>query len=210
MEQPSFITTSSQLREKLECEKCDGSTSGLEKEFVDRLTTQYYTPNKELHKIDALVFHIYGFRMLSMKNVLKNAVDDELASFKVLRDFIVRVWNIRKKLLQPVQCEKIDLRTRVLFHVLTEPETHDSVYQIKLALCNVDLTKIDPKLGCCLMIYGQACNCCWAVLLKTDQTAADLQRHFSERIVHRVNKELSQVKPNIEGIVMRKGLMIKV
>ena len=174
------ITSPDGFKEKLECPECDSSTSFLEGKFINRLLfTKHYKPGTGLHEDDALLFLSYAYRMLSMRNVLQYAVEDEVASYQDLESFMIQVWKIRRGL--PPQTESY-ARDKVLFHVFTDSETDAAEYRITLTLCKVDLTDLDQSLGSCPLIYVRALHCCWAVLLGTHR-AADLQHHF-ERMIH--------------------------
>ena len=200
------ITSPDGFKEKLECPECDRSTSHLEGKFIERLLlTKYYKPGTGLHEDDALLFLYYAYRMLSMRNVLEYAVEDEVASYQDLESFMLQVWKIRRGLLP--QTESF-ARDKVLFHVFTESETDAAEYRTTLTLCKVDLTDLDQSLGYCPLIYVRALHCCWAVLLGTHK-AADLQHHF-ERMIHRIHQLLSKEKVEIRGFVRKNSLQFKV
>ena len=202
------ITSPDGLTEKLECEECDRSTSHLESRFINRLLfVEHYKPGTGLHKDDALVFLFYAYRMLSTRNVLQYAVEDEVASYEGLESFMEQVWKIRRGLLSPSEKESY-ARDKVLFHVFTESETADAEYCITLTLCKVDLTDLDQSLGCCPLIYARALHCSWAVLLG-DHRASELQHHF-ERMIHRICHHLSKEKVEIRGVVRKNSLRFKV
>lgn len=200
------ISTPTGWVEKLECGPCDRSTSKLEGEFVKRFKNTY-TPSTELHREDALLFLLYGYRVLSMRDVFKYAVNDKLASYKELETFMVQVWTIRRALLHGTKIN-FAATNRVLFHVFTPSETGASDYRITLTLCNVHLTDVDPDLGWCPLIYAKALHCCWAVLLG-EHKAANIQKHFP-RMISRIDHELSQEKIEPRGIVRKNSLKIKV
>ena len=202
------ITSPDGLTEKLECAECDRSTSYLESRFINRLlSTEHYKPGTGFHKDDALVFLYYAYRMLSTRNVLQYAVEDEVATYEDLESFMVQVWKIRRDLLSPSEKESY-ARDKVLFHVFTKSETDDAEYCITLTLCKVDLTDLDQSLGCCPLIYAQALHCSWAVLLG-EHRATDLQHHF-ERMIHRIHHHLSKEKVEIKGVVRKNSLQFKV
>ena len=207
-QRPLTISTPSAWVEKLECGQCDRSTSRLEGAFVTRFHT--YAPNIELHRQDALLFLLYGYRVLSMRKTFQYSVKDKLASYEELEAFMVQVWNIRRALLHGTEID-FSATNRVLFHVLTKRETKKSSYQIALVPCCVDLTAADPghpDLKCCPLIYTKVRHCCWAVLLG-DHTAADLQRHFW-RMIDCIDCQLSQEKIEPQGIVRKNILRIEV
>lgn len=200
--------------QKLECEHCDNSTSHLEGGFVSRCL-KHYKPRIPLSRNDVLVFLLYGYRTLCMRNVLQYAVKDELASYKELESFMVQVWKIRRALMKQQReirwNEEFDwARNRVLFHVLTRAEAERSSYRIALVLCNVDLTALDQDLTSCPLIYTKTLHCCWAVLLG-EHKAAKLQQHFLS-IINCIDHQLSQEKIHVEpqGIVRKNSLKITV
>jgi len=201
------ISTPARWVEKLECGRCDRSTSKLEGEFVQRLKNTY-TPSTELHERDALLFLFYSYRFLSMRDVFKYAVD-KLCSRYVLKEFMKQVWTIRRAWLHGKETETdssaID---RVLFYVFTQSETDTSNYQIILTPCVRDLSDVDPSLGCCPLIYAKVLHCCWAVLLG-EYKAANIQKHF-RRMIDSIDHELSQVKVEPRGIVRKNSLKSKV
>ena len=200
------ITSPDGFKEKLECAECDHSTSHLEGKFIERLLkTKYYKPGTGLHEDDALLFLSYAYRMLSMRNVLEYAVEDEVASYQDLESFMVEVWKIRRGLLP--QTESF-ARDKVLFHVFTDSETDAAEYRITLTPCKVDLTDLDLSLGYCPLIYVRALHCCWAVLLGRHR-AADLHDHF-QRMIHGIDRLLSKEKVEIRGFVRKNSLQFKV
>lgn len=200
------ITSPDGFKEKLECAECDCSTSHLEGKFIERLLfTGHYKPGIGLHEDDALVFLFYAYRMLSMRNVLQYAVEDEVASYEDLESFMEQVWKIRRGLLPQ---QESYARDKVLFHVFTESETADAEYRITLTLCKMDLTDLNHSLGCCPLIYAQALHCSWAVLLG-EHRATELQHHF-ERMIHRIHHHLSKEKVEIRGFVRKNSLQFKV
>ena len=212
-QRPLTNTTPTTCVVKLECEKCDGSTSSEERAFIERFDT--YT---KLESQDALLFLVYGYRFLNVRNILKYAVRDELANYEEdLEPFLIEVWNIRNSLLkckEQVDREQVyraatsrAATNRVLFQVLTESETDQCSYRFALVLCSVDLTAIDPDLKCCPLIYTRARHCCWVVLLGKHR-APDLQEHFP-RMIYGIENHLSRVKIEPEGIVMKDRLKIK-
>ena len=203
------VITPATFVEKLECGGCDGSTSYLEGKFLRRLTC--YKPSTPLHENDVLIFLVYGYRMLCMRNVLQYAVKDKLASYGELQSFMVQVWTIRRALQKGREIDFEGARNRVFFHVFTKADTDASTcsYRIELVLCSVDLTEVDPDLKCCPLIYTKALHCCWAVLLGDPQyhTAAHLQQFFL-RMISRIDHQLSQEKV-VQGIVRKNSLKIK-
>ena len=200
------ITSPDGFKEKLECAECDGSTSCLESKLINRLLlTRHYKPGIGLHIDDALVFLFYAYRMLSMRNVLQYAVEDDVASYEDLESFMEQVWKIRRGLLQQ---QEHYARDKVLFHVFTESETANTKYHIVLTLCKLDLTDLDHSQGCCPLIYAQARHCTCGVLIGKHR-AADLQQHF-QTMANGIRHHLSKEKIEIRGVVRKNSLQFKV
>lgn len=210
------ISTPAGWVEKLECERCDRSTSKLEGKFFQRLNT-YYTPSTtKLHREDAQLFLVYTYRFLSMRDVFRYAENklcsyDEykLCSYDVLKEFMEQVWTFRRDLLHRKETE-IDSSAidRVLFYVFTQSETDKCNYRIIIIPRIMDLSDVDPDLGRCPLIYFKALHCCLAVLLG-EHKAANIQKHF-RRMIDSIDNKLSQKKVEPRGIVEKDILEIKV